>query len=386
MLWPCILVSYFSLMALGLADNIRGPLFPEVLRVFGLSDGAGSWMFALGSMFGVLGSLSSGWFFRRWDRVQTLRLSQVMLTVGCLGMGAAPNFFVLLFFAAILGFSFGLMGVCQNVLATVGAAGHRRRQVMSGLHSMYGLASFMAPLLVAFSAPYFESWRAPFFLAALAPVAVLLYSHFRIPVEPPHAEPDKGSAHHLTPLSAKRRWGSIWLGAALACYTLCEILISSRLALFLRRESTADLSSSSLAVTLFFLLLLIGRLASAFLHIPLKLKTQAVLSLGSSLALLCWGLLGQMEAFVLCGLTMAVIYPVLVALLAEEFPHHLNQVMGTLLALQSAFVVVMHLSVGWMTDKFGIHSAFLIGPVALLVSIFLVLSYGPLFHRHAPRV
>jgi fucose permease len=380
MIWPFVLISYFSLMALGLADNIRGPLFPEMLRVFAVSDALGAWIFALSSLCGIGGSLSSGWFFRRWDRVKALRFSLVLLSISLIGLGASPNFAVLLFFTCGLGFSFGLMGVCQNVLATLGASGHRRRQVLSGLHSMYGLASFMAPLLVAFAVPAFDSWRAPLFLAALAPLFVLFYAHHRIPHETHEYRASEAAAKSQA--KPFRRWGAVWLASALACYVLCEILISSRLALYLRREAGADLSSSSFAVTGFFLFLLAGRFVAAVLHIPVRLKTQAVLSLLCSLALLCWGLTGQMEAFVLCGLSMAVIYPVLVGLLAEEFPHHLNAVMGILLALQSAFVVVMHLSVGWMTDEFGIRAAFLIGPAALLVSIFLVLSYGPLFRRH----
>ena len=49
-IWPLILISFASLFVFGISDNIRGPLFPEILKEFNISDSMGSLMFALSSL------------------------------------------------------------------------------------------------------------------------------------------------------------------------------------------------------------------------------------------------------------------------------------------------------------------------------------------------
>jgi FHS family glucose/mannose:H+ symporter-like MFS transporter len=55
-----IFFAFLSLFLLGLADNIRGPLFPEILQFFFVSSSKGSWSFATTSGAAFVGSFISG--------------------------------------------------------------------------------------------------------------------------------------------------------------------------------------------------------------------------------------------------------------------------------------------------------------------------------------
>lgn len=375
MIWSYVLLAYTSLFALGLGDNLRGPLFPEILEAFSLSDTRGSWMFALASAFGVVGAFSSRWFLERWDRVQMLSLSLLFMAAGMAGMGLAPTFNWMLAAAAVFGFSMGLMGVSQNVLATLSAPAKHRPRVLAGLHSMYGLASFLAPMVVALVVPWMGSWRAPFLVGAGVPLFLLLVNVlFRL-----------REHEHLKAQGSRRddgagppdRGAQYRLASVLALYVLAEIMVSSRLALYMRREEGADLATSSGMVTTFFLFLLGGRILSSLIRWPGTLKQQLLTSLVLSLICVGSGLAGWTWGFVLSGLAMAPFFPVAVAYLTEQFPRHLDGAMGITVMLQSAMVVSMHLGVGILTDLFGLRVALGLGPLALALSMILLITYRP---------
>jgi fucose permease len=373
MVWSYVLLAYASLFALGLADNLRGPLFPEILEAFALNDTRGSWIFALSSGFGVVGGLSSRWLLRRWDRVEMLNISLLCLAIGLAGMGAAPTFGWMLVACAFFGFALGLMGVSQNVLATLSAPAHLRSRVLAGLHSMYGLSSFLAPLVVATLVPWWGSWRAPLLAAAGVPLFLMVVNLLARVRE--HAHLKEQGSHRNAAAGAPDRLAQAWLAGALALYVLAEIMVSSRLALYMRREHGADLATSSGMVTSFFLCLLGGRLLSSLIRWPGSLRTQLLASLLASIVCLVLGLLGWPWGFVLSGLAMAPFYPVAVAYLAEEFPHHLDSAMGVSITLQSALVVSMHLSVGLLTDLYGLRTALTVGPAAMLIATVLLVTY-----------
>lgn len=379
---PGVILAFLSLAALGFGDNIRGPLFPELLVAFQLEDFHGSWIFALSSFFGILGGQSSRWFFRRWDRVKTLNFSLLLYGLSLFGGGLSFDVVSLFVFSCLFGFSLGLMGVCQNALVAAGAQARHRRQVLSGLHAMYGLSSLIAPLIVAVSVPISNSWRAPFLVVAFVPLLALVWSLRHVPRGPLIAEEEPQS---VAPRLLSDRMGAVLIPFAVSAYVAAEILVSTRLALFLRREMQSDLSESSLAVTLFFAALLVGRLMAAVLPIPWSLRRQLLVALGSSALMVVLGLFGFTWGFVISGFTMAPIYPTAVAFMAERLPGALDSALRLTMSLQSAAIVAMHLSVGWLTESLDIRTALWMGPAFLAFSFFTLVVYEFIFRRHSPR-
>lgn len=373
MIWPLVILSYISLLALGLSDNIRGPLFPEILREFQLTDGQGSWMFALASIFGFWGSYLSRHFLARWNHQYLLDFALALMTFSLWGFALSPNFTCVLAASMVLGASIGLMGVAQNVLATKGTTPQRRRHVISGLHAMYGFSSLVAPLTVAGVGLFFPSWRASFGLISIVPLGVLIYSLVKkSPVE-------TRDTHAKDPSTPPNRMAQRYLATAFGSYVVAEIMVASRLALFVRRERGLDLEQSSLYVSGFFLAMFVGRSYFALKPLSYPLRDLLCWSLGLSCALILFGLYIHPVGLVLSGLTMAPYYPLAVVFISECFPKHMDSAIATLLAAQSLLTVLMHFTVGYLSDWAGLTTALWVGPFFLFVAFFILRTYPRFF-------
>lgn len=358
--------AFLSLFILGLADNIRGPLFPEILTQFNLSNTLGSWSFATTSAAAFLGSLVSTTYLRRFTISSLLLLSVFLMGVGLFLMGQASSFSFLLLGSFILGLSIGFMGVSQNLLVSENVDESIRSRALSGLHGMYGLASFFAPLMAAQATGYFGSWRGAFWVAALISITFFVIQ-FVFKAQPEFVKPKH--VFHNEGQARASKFALIMIGGMFAFYVVAEILISTRLALYMRTYFNMNLEQSSQYVTLFFLFLLIGRVAFAFLKLPFSLKFQLNGSLILSIVLLALGLKLHPMFLTLVGLTMAPYYPLCVSYISDISKNMSRLFIAFAMSMQSLAVVSMHVGVGYLTDQMGLAFAFGVGFLALGISL-----------------
>ncbi|MNJ94692.1 putative transporter [compost metagenome] len=380
MFWPYIIISYLTLFTFGLCDNIRGPLFPEILKHFAVSDTEGSTIFAFGAAAGFFGSLATRALIARMNRIQLLRLAAALQLMALLGLAFSTHFSVFLIFSILFGWSLGSMGFLPNVLVNIGAPPQHRQRALSGLHSMYGCASFLAPLLVAGVAWSGFDWRMSFILCGILPLSLLLYS-LKVPAFCPSPEEEPQNTRPSGFKSLKARKPQLFLALMMSFYVVAEILISSRLALFMRREWGFDLEQSSLYLTAFFACMLVGRVIFIFVSFSRPLVFQLSISLLATALSMTLGVFGHPGFFVLSGLTMAPFFPLAVAFIAAEFPEDLDSAMSFLIAADFLMLILMHLSVGYLTDLFGISRALLVGPCVLFLSFLMLNSFRPLFRN-----
>ncbi|MGZ3746937.1 MAG: MFS transporter [Pseudobdellovibrionaceae bacterium] len=376
MIWPYIIISYFSLFVFGLTDNLRGPLFPEILKTYAVSDSLGSWMFAISSISGFVASYVARSLLKCFDRRFVLQGGCLSMILALLGLAWAPGFNVFLGFSFLLGMSLGIIGLIPNVLVSLGAPPNLKQRLMSGLHAMYGLASFCAPLVVAQVGTLTGNWRYVFLVAIAGPLGLFLYSlhstHNNL-----HEKPERS----LEPQVRKKRQNllpQLLIASMLSFDVAGEIMISSRLALFMRREWNFDLQQSSLYVTYFFIAMLVGRGLFAVVHfrhsIRSLLSTSIILTLVSGFA----GLYVHPLFLALTGFSIAPFYPLSITFISGEFPEDLDSAISYLMTMDSLMLVFMHLAVGRMADLFGIHRALLVG-MGFFVGSFLLLHLYHLF-------
>ncbi len=374
-----LVLSYSSLMLLGLSDNIRGPLFPEILAQFGVSDTLGSWFFSLSSICGFGGGFFSHRIIQKMGSLRALRMTILGLGLGQILMSLAPGFGFLLFSVFFFGFSIGLMGVIQNMLVVQEVPmGPLKNKVLSGLHSMYAASSLMAPVLVNFvawlSLPA-TLWRLCFQIGA-GFCAIIFALSFR--------GPDINEKLHLPTerVEPTQDLGAqIFFAVALASYVLAEILVSSRMALFMRREYASDLASSSWYTAAFFVCLLLSRLLFTVWTPKLRLKVQLIASLGLTLVSLLVGIYLHPMGLALSGFFMGPFYPLMMVQLGQLFHGRVSQALSWAVSLSSLFVVLMHVFVGLVTDAWGLRTAFLLGPVFCVLGMLMIGSYEKIFRR-----
>lgn len=371
MIW--IVLSYLSLFILSLADNMRGPVFPDLLRDYGLNDTLGAMFFLVSSLAGTFTNISAGRWLKAWGPFKALRLFTVVQIVGLFVIGTARTYPILLLGSATLGIALGGLSVAQNVVLPVVTREAIRRQIFSGLHCMYGSASFVAPLLASLLYRYGWSWPYAFIFLGLLPLPLLIM--MLVTKEVPAVEPV--SPHHSKALSGVARRAALWFACILGLYVLAEVLISTRLVLYARRERLLKVEDANDLLSGFFILLFLVRLIFAVL--PLRWSSRRVLLISGGLSVLAniAGFFGTPWGFVLCGLTMAPFFPYVMALIGELRPGDRDRITSWSLTASAIGLIFMNLILGKMTDTFGLWWAMWLGPFCLVVMMVLLIRGCP---------
>lgn len=382
-IWPLILISYASLFVFGISDNIRGPLFPEILKEFNITDAMGSLMFAVSSLSSFVSSFFARKLLRKYDRRSILQWACLGLTFSMLGLALSPHFYIFLACSILFGLFSGILGLIPNVLVPLGATAEKKQQFLSGLHAMYGVASLLAPMVVAFVSYISGNWRYAFAVTAIAPFTLFLYS-----IHKSH------TPHHAKPIADKEKQNlnksknfkpQAYLALMVSFCVAAEIMISSRLALLMRREWNYDLEMSSLYVTGFFICMLFGRL----LFTGFKFNKTVLFQLSGCLVITAMmvtlGLFIHPLFLVASGFTVGPFYPLAISFISSEFPDDLDTAVSYMIATDSMMLALMHVLVGKLTDTFGIHHAIFSAVVFLTLSFCLVNSYQFFFKKRISK-
>lgn len=378
-IWPLILISYTSLFVFGLSDNIRGPLFPEILKEFNVSDSMGSLMFALSSLSGFMASHFARHILRIFDRRSILQGACLGMTIALIGLSLAPNFYVFLALSVLFGVTSGIIGLIPNVLVPLGSPPEKKQQLLSGLHAMYGVASLLAPMLVAAVSLLAGNWRHTFALVAIAPLSLFFYS-FHKSHHSHHEKPKKSIEEHKA--SKKKNFkAQIFLAFMVSFAVAAEVMISSRLALYMRRVWDYNLEMSSLYVTYFFIALLLGRLLFTGVKFNRSIRFQLSVCLFLTACCLGLGLLVHPLFLAVAGFSIAPFYPLAIALISSEFPHDLDTAVSYMMATDSMMLALMHVLIGKLSDSYGIHHAIFAGIFFLCLSFILVNTYHVFFKK-----
>ncbi len=378
-IWPLILISYFSLFVFGLTDNIRGPLFLDILNDFKVTDSQGSWMFALGSISGLFASRLARFLLYRLTRKLILQGASLLMTLSLIGLALSPNFFIFLIFSFLFGISSGIIGLIPNILVPLGSPENKKQQLLSGLHAMYGISSLIAPLIVAGMDIFFHNWRIIFGAVAIVPFLLFIYSFH-----------GSHHAHHIKPLKLEKSLSrlklihskpQLYLAFMLSFAVAAEVMMSSRLALFMRRVWNYDLEQSSLYVTYFFIALLISRLLFTAWKLKSSLITQLSLCLITTALMISLGLMIDPFFLVLAGFCISPFFPLTISLLSNEFPEDLDSAVSMIMTIDSFMLAFMHLFIGKVTDLYGINMAFYYSLVFLFLSLIMAQGFPFLFKK-----
>ena len=367
MKWSLILFSYFSLFLFGLIDNSRGPLYPEILSFFNLTNSQGSLLFSLSSGFGFVVTIFSGTIFRIFGVNNSVKVSVCLLIISTFIYGFfasdASRFHLFLLGSVFLGISVGLLSVGNNLIISRNVEDDKKQMVFSGLHAMYGLASFSAPLVLSFYLSSGQSWNTFFFvLSVCASVVFLIF----LPVKNDIYEPKTNSTIYVDKKSSLR------LGLLISLYVSSEILVSTRMVIYINEVWSVDPSKSALFLSIFFLFLLIGRLSFAFIKIKFDELTLLKISSGLSVVSIILGMWVHPFFLSLCGLSMSYFFPCVLGWVSKTYQEKADELIPMMMKFVNGMIVIIHGVFGVVSDAFGIKVAFSLGFIFQLIVLYLL--------------
>jgi FHS family glucose/mannose:H+ symporter-like MFS transporter len=356
---PLVILSYLGCAVYGLIATAKGSIYPDLLSTFHVSNTEGSLFYSLASATGLAANLLTYKWYPKFGPIRATTIFLFLTAVGTWLVAAGPVFSLTIAGAGLLGFAMGGTGLLFNVLAAHSTQNMRlRRQVLSGLHASYGIASMLAPLVVTALASCGLDWRMIFVVLGFAPLAVTILSW---------KTRETGSSNEWKDsFSESKPWRrTIWYASVCTLYVAAETILQTRLVQYGRDSLGFDVSQANYLLSGFFLTFFLGRFV--FTLIPFRHSNFAILMTSSllSLAFYLGGLYINPWGLAFAGLGCSVFYPCLMAYLTDELKAATAFTMSWCQTAQSAGMVLMHVGVGWMSDKFGLPTAMLVGPFCL---------------------
>ena len=319
--------------------------------------------------FSFLGCQLSNILMYRVCPLKGLRHSLFIMGGGFLILATVTGIWSLVFYGGLFGIGYGMVSVWLHINIHVGAPKRVRRKLLSGLHSMYALSALLAPLGVGYFYSWGWTWRQGFLLMALLPLTISIFFFLlkteRRGVERLERVEGKTTKSHVIHY--------IYVGILVAAYVGGELSLSTRLTLYAYRYAEVTPELSTRYLTLFFLLLFIGRIGFLVVDIP-NWKSEKILcgSLFLSFCLFVCGLCFSPWFMSLCGAAMAPCFAVSMDYVFDVFKDRAPEAMSYVIGVISLLIVPMHFAIGWLSDIFSLRVALIMGPTLLLLSLVLL--------------
>jgi MFS transporter, FHS family, L-fucose permease len=348
-----IVACFATMFMLGMAISMLGPSLPALAARTGITLSQAGIFFSLFAGGSVLATLLLARYNDRPAR-------HALLIGGSLVMGAS---FWLVATSRTFAQAGAAVALCGLSMSTVGTAPNaiitdlyrsRAGQALNALHVSVGVGSFAGPLLIGAAIRLGNDYRVAYRVAA---AAILLVCILWIASRPPR--PQRAVA------SERSGWrfllSTLILVFALAMlYTGTEQVIGGWLFTYAQDATAMQAATASLLVALFWLAILLGRLAAVrILHrltnlallracVLIGAAGVGVLLLGGSMPALLW------TGVLLVGLAFGPVFPTTLALAGELAPGHAGAAGSLVVASGSVGAMILPWLAGALMPTIGI--------------------------------
>lgn len=346
--WSFVLLAYFSLFFMGLIDNIRGPIYPYILEELSLDSFSGSFFFALASFFSFVSTLTADYWLPLTGPSRSMKIGWTLVSLSCLALGLSSYMqsdLVLFIASSFLGLGIGTIGMSMNILISLGSTTQTRRRLFGGLHACYGIASLGAPLVFELFQNLQFNWGEIIALVSLLSLPLFL-SFKKVQIKPEKSKELK-----------KSLLASPLLSLMIGTYVASEIVVSSRLVLYLKEIQNFSSSDSSLYLSLFFFFLMLGRIAIAATNLKIDSVFLMKLSLLMTSLFVFMGLTISPLMICLSGLSMSIFFPCAMDMINHFYPKSFEKMTASALSGLGFIVTCMHLLFGAVAKALGLSLA-----------------------------
>lgn len=359
---------FLSFFVFGFTDNLKGPTLPSMLAELHISYGTGGNIF-FGEYFGFLvATLITGILADRFGLKSVILLAGVFLGIGVGGYSFFQSALLLSGSLFVLGLGLGALELGPN--AIIVNLHHERKGLYLNLMAvLHGLGSLVAPLFAGWLLSLSISWRVIYrWDVLLIALFVLIFIFLRFPKAEEKSQLD---FRHIPQIAFKGQLP--WYYAAIAFYVAVEIGIASWLVTFLQEIRGFSVTASNQSLSLFFAMLMIGRLLGGFFVQRIGyLRSELFMSIGAMVCILA-GLFGPKElSFLLpvTGFFLSIMFPTFTAAVSDTHTENANTILGMLFTFAGLGGVLGPWLIGAISDVFGLQTGF--SMVAILMAATLI--------------
>lgn len=365
-----VVFAYLCLFCLGFLDNSRGPLYPTILKYFSISSNIGSFFFSSSALAAFFMAFMASKLIQRFSLYRPSQIGILFFSLAAFILSQLPpsnlGLVLLIVSSFLLGLGTGVHSVTLNLIINQNTPLSFRRRVFAGLHSMYGVASFIAPLLMATAFRQGLDWKSYFLIIGLVYLLFFIISFILFPE-------NENLSDAKTQVYSKVET-AIWpMAIMFSCYVCSEVVLSSRLVFYLTSVHGFTNTQAGGYLSWFFSLLLLGRLSFAFFPIPFKSLNLLKVSAVSSLVLLIIGILYKPFLLPVVGLSMSYFFPCAMDVVADYFKRdEIDQGFSKVMIAVGGALVLFHVAFGQVSSFLGVHTSIWIIPALLSVVLYIL--------------
>jgi fucose permease len=366
-----IVACFATMFMLGVTISLLGPSLPALAERTGIALPQAGIFFTLFSGGSVLAILLVARFNDQPAR-HALLIGGALVMSGAFWLIANSRTFTQAAVAvALSGLAMSTVGTAPNAIITDLYRG-RAGQALNALHTVVGVGSFVGPVMIAAAIRMGSDYRLAYRLAAAAMILVCALWAISRPPRPQRAAPGerRGLTSFIAPL--------ILVFALAMLYTGTEQVLGGWLFTYARDSAALAAAVASLLVSLFWLAVLVGRLAAVRV---LRRTTNAgllracvlmgaagigVILLGRAAPALLW------IGVALAGFGFGPVFPTTLALSSELAPGHAGAMGSLVVASGSVGAMVLPFAAGALIPQIGIAgsiAATLLPLTAMLVCV-----------------
>lgn len=367
---------FLSFFVFGFTDNLKGPTLPAMLAELNITYGTGGNIF-FGEYLGFLiATLITGILADRFGLKSVILLAGVFLGIGVGGYSFFQSAILLSGSLFVLGMGLGALELGPN--AIIVSLHHERKGLYLNLMAvLHGLGSLIAPLFAGWLLSINMSWRLIYrwdiLLIALF-VLIFIFLHF-----PKAEEKAQLDFRHIPQIAFKGQLP--WFYAAITFYVAAEIGLASWLVTFLQETRNISVTASNQSLSLFFAMLMIGRLLGGFfVHRIGYLRSILFMTIGGIVCIAA-GLFGPHEISFLLAMTgffLSIIFPTITAAVSDTHTENANTVLGVLFTFAGLGGVIGPWLIAWSSDLFGLQTGL---SLIILFMLILLISVATLMKR-----
>ncbi len=348
--------GFLSFFIFGFIDNLKGPILPELLRAEQLSYSQGGLLLLAVYVGFVIATLLTGVMADLVGNRGVLLFAGICLCLGLGGIGFIDSFGLWMLLFGFVGLGLGAIEVGANGLM-VELYPNSRGRYLNLLATCHGAGSLVVPLYVAWLVKRQYSWQSIHLTAA---VPALLLTLLFLVCEREAQQGVSGHAHwdwaslRRVGFTRSMRWYYLLIGA----YVAVELGVAAWMVEYLQNVRGFSIERSSLALSGFFVMIMLGRFLGSFIVERLGYRSVLGMALVGGIVCLASAIFGP-EPFIvllpLSGIFFSIVFPTVTAAVTDLHQANMGSIMGILFTFGGIGGALGPWTVGMLSDQLGLQ-------------------------------
>ena len=381
------LIACLTLLACGWTGLLIPSLIRSIEATFGQSDAGIGVVYLAFAAASASGSFVGGPLTERLGRRAVLGGAVLVTGLGAAGLGLAPTWGAFVLAALTVGAGAGCLdGGANGLVLDVYREG--RGRAMNLLHMSFSIGALATPLVVGALVEGGVPWETVA-VGTGAVVSLLAVAYVIVPM-PSGRRTTDGAGTRLPGASGGHGGRTLLggplllLGIAIAAYVASEIGISNWIVRYLE---PAPLTTATLALSLYWAGLTVGRLVSSviadrFDHLRFTIACALALAVLIAAAVLMPSLPLSITAFAAAGVASGPIFPMIVALGGDRYPHRSAAVGGSLAGMAIIGSTIYPPAMGFLSVTVGLTVAMLGNALLAFGCVLALVTFDRATRRH----